>query len=583
MIGALIRLLSEDPWRRRIALGAGIFGIGLIILSFMQDLIYGKLLILGPVQKALIAAGLLLIATSLAINYQEKLRACIAWFRVALIDFDEPVWLLGLLLVLLSIEPLKYCWQYYHATYVEYRDTAALNAAYNLLHQVNIYSLEYFPQHIYLYGILYPALLAPLLLIFEYPFQAAAFLNLAFLAGLLWLSYKIIRSLGGNSISALAGVVILAHSACLIFYMTGFRPDIPGLFFAILGLWLVRAPADLKNLAAAAIALLIAFHLKQYYLLALGAACIYLFLSVSKRKAIKFGVVTTLALGLTVVVLDAFFELYLEYTIVHHLQIVESSFDHLMGQVVFFIHFYWPFLVLFFLVTVYAIIRWIGNRDAAGIDIRHPDHPLILAADGITPFDLAFILGSLAVYFSLGRSTGNVYVYFGELILPFLLLSVLPRLDKPPFMAWSKTLVLLLALYLLIPFPGNYRTDLADKNARFARVDVLAAGCGTILDQTPMAGPAKARLDDYPIHDSGHTFYGPSIIPVQGSFAALISSVDPQELKSKLTAWRDWQEDQIRRGTFDCIITEWPITIDGYRITGIVEFPDRPVVVYKRK
>lgn len=583
------KLLSQleafkDPaFRKRVALFLALAGLVLIVLSFMQDLVYRKPVSLGPVQWAVIMAGAGFILAGIMVYFAVPLVAFVRHTCRQIAAFQEPTLLILILLLMLAYEPLKYDWQYFNAAYVEYRDTAAINAAYNLRQHLNIYSLENFPQHIYLYGILYPAFLALVLPLFEYPFQSAAFLNLVFLAALLVLAFRIIRSAGGSITTALLGVLLLADSSALIFFMTGFRPDIPGLYFALLGLWLVRRPYSSRRVVAAALLLIIAFHLKQYYLLALGAAGLYLFLSVSKRKGVIFVAASMLLLVTTVLVLDLFLELYIEFTVAHFLSI-GASMDHLMGQIDFFVMFFWPVLLLFMFFTLYGLVTAaLGHRSSDWIDLRHPDQPLLATSAQPNAFDLAFLLGSLVVYFSMGRNDGAVYVYFGELILPFLLLAVLPRLDRPPMTAWMKTMVVLVILYVMIPFHGSYKTDFGEKNARFQQIESLAQRCSNILDHTPVAGPAKFRFNDMPIHESGHTVFGPTLIPPQGSIAALISSVDPDAIRARLDSWRAWQEDQVSQRTFDCIIAEGDRQIDGYQILGIVEFHDRSVTVYKRK
>ena len=141
-------------------------------------------------------------------------------------------------IALLLVYQLKYVAGFLSFPYpLEYREVAIVSPALAFANGINLYSFENFPEHIYLYGILYPLTLSPFVSLGEHPMLIARAYNVFFLAAFLGLSFWIFRKRNASITSALIGVLILLNSICYIWTMNGARPDAPALFFSFLGFY----------------------------------------------------------------------------------------------------------------------------------------------------------------------------------------------------------------------------------------------------------------------------------------------------------------------------------------------------------
>ena len=139
-------------------------------------------------------------------------------------------------LIILLIYPLKYIVNFVTFPYpLEYREAAMISPAIDFSKGINPYTIANYPDHIYLYGVLYPLMLTPIVNLFEHPILAVRIINAVFLVLFLGMSVWIFRKRNASYISILIGIIILLNSFCYIWFINGARPDIIGLFFAIAG------------------------------------------------------------------------------------------------------------------------------------------------------------------------------------------------------------------------------------------------------------------------------------------------------------------------------------------------------------
>ncbi len=268
----------------------------------------------------------------------------------------------SIVMAILLIYPLQFVVKYLSFPFpFEYRDAASIYAAVGFSKGVNPYSLQNFPGHIYLYGLLYPVMLMPFVNLIH-PLLAAAAINVVFLILFLIMSFWIFRKRHASIISSLIGLLILLNSTCLIWKNNGSRPDMPGLFFALLGLcFLLKREPGIIRILLCALSCVISFYLKQYMIFSALVVAVYLYFFVSKQKGYIF-IATTLALGLvSFLVIRSFFPLYYEYSIMHHITVAGDYPTLMEEQTLFFLFFYWV-LFLIYLFHLYKEFRTFGLK-----------------------------------------------------------------------------------------------------------------------------------------------------------------------------------------------------------------------------
>ena len=132
---------------------------------------------------------------------------------------------------------------------LEYRDAASISSAVDFSRGINLYSIENFPDHIYLYGFLYPLIMAPFIKFVANPILIARFIDVLFLILFLGISFWILRKRNTSIISSLIAVLILLNSFCFIWFINGSRPDTSGLFFSLLGIiFIIKDPNKTINI-----------------------------------------------------------------------------------------------------------------------------------------------------------------------------------------------------------------------------------------------------------------------------------------------------------------------------------------------
>lgn len=453
---------------------------------------------------------------------------------------------------------------------LEYRDSAVVSAARDISQGINFYRLYAYPDHIYLYGFLYPLLIAPFYNLFDHPILAARLIDVFFLGLFLAMSFDIFRNRGASIISSLIGLLILANSTCLIWKIDGSRPDISGLFFAILALYiLMKRGFSPFNLLLSAAVSVTGFYFKQYMLFSVIVITVFLFLFQSKKKALIFGIAASVMLVSSFLLAWHFLPLLYEYTILHHIIAEQVDMEKLINEIKDFFNYYWPLIFVFFYVSFRKLSFSLRQKPPqVKLNFTSPYMPMIegLRMSLVT---VGFLVSSLLLIFVLGGHRGNTYIYFGELLLPFLLFITIPGLDRwitdKSLLAIAQFMILLFAVFFFLPvvaidFDG-YRQDFEDLYAR-------AAECVEIYDMTPLIAMYKIEEERYPIYSNGHRVFASATIAEPNSISSKITRIQPETLKEQLAEWNRMAAIRVEDQEFDCIFTdsEYPIDeIDDYK------------------
>lgn len=479
-------------------------------------------------------------------------------------------------IALLLIYPLKYVAGFLSFPYpLEYREVAVVSPAIALANGINVYSFENFPEHIYLYGILYPLTLSPFINLGDHPMLVARAYNVFFLAAFLGLSFWIFRKRNASVTSALIGVLILLNSMCYIWTMNGSRPDAPALFFSFLGFYfLLNRKFDDPGILLCALSCVISFYFKQYLFFSTLVVAAFLFLFVSKQKAYLF-VAAVAALGLTsFIVIRSFFPLYYEYSILHHIAISAPSINasRMEEQTSTFLGYYWVIFLLYFFYlykTASALdLSQLKEIRLSPIKLKEP----FLRYASVELFGVGVIFAIVTLIFWLGNHGGNIYTYYGELLLPFLLYFTIPKIDSLfKFDVHRAFIQVLILLFCVFPFRLNYEQDYSSWYESFTTLSQYAAQCENIYDETPLAAVYKIENKISPVYNNGQIEYAQTVIPDRETIFGRLSTAPNEYLDQQLFKWNDEIENGIKNQEFDCIFSDNKQKIENY--TEVAKIP----------
>ena len=482
------------------------------------------------------------------------------------------VW--SLMLVLL-VYPVKYLTNFLTFPYpIEFRETASIHPAYALANGINPYSLENFPEYIYTYGILYPLTLSPFINMADHPLLVARIYNVIFLGLFSGLSFWIFRKQGASKTTSSIGLLILVNSMCLIWAWNGARPEAPALFFSFLGFYFMgKDDYSDRSILLSAVTCVLSLHFKQYLLFSALVISVYLFLFVSKKKAYMFaGSVTILSL-VSYLVLTKFFPLYYEYSFMFHFNVGESnrSLSHLLLQSKEFFLYYW-ILLFFLLFHLYKVVSGLNLDQIKKIRFKPFDltKPLVNFVQ-IDIYTFGVIISAAALTLWLGKHKGNVYTYYGELLLPFLLYLVIPKIDE-----WFKNDLyvnlgrFLILIFCVFPFRGNYNSNFNAWHESFLTLEKHYEKCVNVYDRIPLAALYKIEHNISPVYNNGHVQYAPALIPNNETIPGKISNIPVESLENRLFEWNNEIDHNIDNQKFDCIFSGNEV-INNYKQDAVIK------------
>jgi hypothetical protein len=498
-------------------------------------------------------------------------------------------------IIMLLIYPLQYIRSFLSFPYpLEYREAASIYPALAFAKGINPYSLQSFPEHMYVYGLLYPLSLAPFINLGDHPLLVARYYNVLFLVFFLGVSFWIFRKRNASINSSLIGVLILLNSMCYIWAINGARPDAPGIFFAFLGFcFLLKGEPNTVGLLLCAVSCALSFYFKQYLFFSTLVVAVFLFFFVSKQKGWLFITAVITLVLVSFFLVSRFFPLYFEYSIFHHItmgkEIVlidhnDSAALHMEDQSYKFFGYYWT-LCLLYLFYLFKSVSTFSSRRLKEIRLVpfNIQEPFIRNAS-VDLFDIGLIVAILILTFGLGRHDGNHYTYYGELLLPFLLYLIVPKIDELFKITLHRNVIQILILaFCVFPFRLNYIKNFEPLSEAFSTLSHYADQCKNIYDETPLAALYKIEHNMFPVYNNGQTAYAWSVIPERGDIFEKISVAPVGFLDQRLLEWNDAIKNRIENQEFDCIISQSNQEINNYiRVAKINRVLGRTIYVYVR-
>lgn len=203
-----------------------------------------------------------------------------------------------------------------------------------------------------------------------------------------------------------------------------------------------------KSIVLSAILSLIAFHTKAYFVLSFGIVTAYLFLFVSKKKAIGYGMLFLTLFAIAFAIIRIHYPLYFINIIHGNASNTFRTFERLYTQL------FWLSIYFFPVLLLAGFMRWkeTQNRKNAsfparsGFDLFDLSKPLI---DFRPDYLLhAFIISLSAFVLILGSHIGNYLAYSYELVVPTFLFWFFVNFDKKPgFSTLSAALIVINLFY----------------------------------------------------------------------------------------------------------------------------------------
>lgn len=304
---------------------------------------------------------------------------------------------------------------------IELREGVALVTTRILLNGENPFSFEYQPLAMTVYGIGYNLVVLPFAWLFGNTLLVHRAVTFVFILLSALICAALVYKKHGNISSALACgafvIIGLIANAGI-----GAYPSSMGtyLFLAAVLVPYVRS-FDKTGLFASIVLSLLAFYTKPYFVLAFGIVGAYLFLFVSKKKAIIYGVSFLVPFLLSLFAVRAIFPLYFIDTIVGNMSNTYRSFDYLKLQPrVLFSYFYPTLALALFMIVVGVFGKKTRSYVKGGLrnafDISSWDQPFI----NLSPDYLfySFVCSLLAFLLILGPHIGNYLNYAYQLLVP---------------------------------------------------------------------------------------------------------------------------------------------------------------------
>lgn len=438
----------------------------------------------------------------------------------------KRIFILGL--IFFAIWLLIYAWNII-VTYgpVGYREGANVLLTDYLLHGKNPFVLMNQPLMNTNKGAFYNLLMVPFAALFGNTLAIHRIISILFIFLASTLVTWCLRSFQRTWSIAISGGLLV--SVGLLFYVgPTARADGLGTFlYLVSGIIPFLRKFDRKSLAISAIAGILAFFTKPYFLLSFGIVALYEFLFLSKKKALIFGIGTLLMLGLAALLVRRFFPCYFLDTILNNASNEANHIDFLFKQLVVFSVIFTPLFLIFFLTNSIQL-----------------DSPFINKPMDYFGF---FFLCATAAIFVLGQNTGNYMVYLFQLMAPPLIILFLKNAAiSPDYRGIISPLLILInlgifcfwMLYPNTPPPVDQWKD----------IDQLLAESKKVLN-SPVLVPEMIRLGLQPI-DSGSSEYYYRTQPYEGNLIAPLYSATKMRGEDYLYEI----ENNIREKGFDKII-----------------------------
>ena len=458
---------------------------------------------------------------------------------------------------------------------LEFREGAMLVSTDLLVKGRNPFSWDEQPEHMNMYGIVYSLAVYPLAKIFNtgpivHRSVTAIFIWAScFLIGLV-LYYKKVPLYYIFPASVLLYIFLLFPGTTTPFA----GPHSLGLFLFLCSLFIPYFKKySYPSLVISIILGILGFYTKAYYVLGLPYLTVYLFLFVSKKKGVLFGIAWGSVFLLSILGVREILECYFANTFFANLYSAQSSFAHCLKQFKFFFENTWGMFVILGAGIGIQISYYFGK----GWDLSHfPkfnwkdfNKPILDVSVDLNTFCL--ILSTLLIYFKLGRHGGSWMGYLFQLMMPFLIILVFSIIKMD---VWRLITIPFIGINIMLASAPHFQIHPEKSLKNWKTVEKIVSKYHNIYNSSTIVSILLEQNKE--IYDSGLTesFHVGS---AKGSFLKpLLLKEDRVEEKTRVYKQRIY--DNIVHKKFDLLLItkNWFLTIPpaetqkNYRFIGSI-------------
>jgi len=213
------------------------------------------------------------------------------------------------------------------------------------------------------------------------------------------------------------------------------RPDAFGefLFLLIISFPFLKNFSN-KSLVLSIILTILAFFTKPYYIIALPYLLTYLFLFISKKKAVIMGIIAATVSGIILFAVYKLSPIYLNDVISINSNSAVNEISWAIKQFIEFTLFNLPLIILLVSAAIFLMMKKRGFiklklnsfrqiKVKEFFNLKKLDSPLFFYSKNYI-FIFCSAISTLIIFFKLGRHTGAYMTYLYQLISPFFLIFI---------------------------------------------------------------------------------------------------------------------------------------------------------------
>ncbi len=397
-----------------------------------------------------------------------------------------------------------------------------------LLKGENPYALENMPVAINVYGINYHLLVYPFARIWGSTFLVHRAISAIFILLSCILFFIILRRHQVNVLNSFSAVLIL-YASLLYRYTAVAKPDGLGFFLFLLSIFIVSLMQySTWSLVISVVLGVLAFYTKPYFVLSIPYLVTYLFLFVSKKKAIFYGVLAFVLLITTAFMINQIFETYFVNTFFNHINVATNDFRQLTGQLELFSIFYSGIILIFIVSSSLSVLDKIQGGALQNLRLEILKKELI---NRINVFNYEKPFLQIAFPFSLYCFILSFGVFYFKLVI------LLPGILVSLYLLYSS------ATYLK---DSPEWTDMKD----WERVEQIMSSYKNIMNSQVLVSLLLEQ--NKPIYDTGQTeFFQYSHYSLTWLDGLLLPNAD---ISRQWTRYEDAIGSAVREEEFDAII-----------------------------
>lgn len=426
-----------------------------------------------------------------------------------------------------------------------------------LLKGINPYALENQPQCMNLYGILYNLIVYPFANIFGNTMVMHRIVSTIFTICSVFIVMLVVYR-NNKSFILLMITSLLFYASIIKGYVLLAGPNSLGLFLFLSCIFIpYLCRYSFYSLLASAFLGCLTVYTKSYYFLSVIYLVCYMFLFISKRKAVIYGFIVAIILLITIVVIRYYFECYFNIIILAQKNCAYSGIgisDYAKAQLVNYVKEYkGTFMVimavligtLFFKLFNLIKVRNMPKITMPKINIFCLDEPLLNIKFNLILF--CFICSFLVIYFVMGANYGAYMMYLYQLVSPFLFILVPFYVKKHSKWYYIAIVLLLINLYTFV-FKGLASLDYCRQE--WDDVKSLISEHRNILNH-----PAVTSIlveQDKNVYDNGHSEYFCGAVPKKMFCPWIFVSAD--RIIARSNEYASDIADMIKEKKFDLIL-----------------------------